>query len=525
MYFFERNHQYTEHMFMGPNKKAFEERHAEAMREKAQLMLEMARSTPSESDLYQRGREEALDAGNITEDEADEITADLWGTFRNCAPWMPTEANPWLLRWVKTLGELGSPVGSIDADTIEIGQSWKTKRGSEFDNAVCKDYTNYGWPLSEGNPLRWVTPEEDREILQRLRTSGLTKPGSEVSNVSWTFHEIMETEFPETPWLIEGLVRSGGAAMVYGSAGIGKTWLTLTLILLAAHGKGLAVADGGLAAGKGDGINVLLVDGEMTLRDHKERREALVAGMPGYDTEALKRIRLYPKAGQPHQADFFDLADRSWIATLVEYVKAEGFGLVVLDNLSTLSPTLEDENAATAWAPLNDAVVALKREGVATLLVHHAGKHENYRGSSNIVATLETVVALKKPQGGFGGNADAMFQVMIEKSRNHGRSTLDGKVLRLQSADGFGATWSLEVDEYSLVDAFVKAVKSLRFSTQEELGKALGYTQGHVSKTLQIAMAQKAISLEEYKRCMKEAKELRKALGDPEKALRDTEEF
>lgn len=486
--------------------------------QKAGHLAQMAHTTPYASDLFYKGLRQAIVDGQIAKEDVDSLK-ESESTLRSSAPWMPHEANPFLLQWTKELSDLGAPIGSIEWQTIEDGQSWKTRRDSPFDDAFDYDYSKHGWPASEGPSLRKVTPEEHKEILRRLNSFGLTMPGSEVSNVSWTLGQIMATEYPETPWMVDGLLRTGGAAMVYGMAGVGKTWFTLTLMLLAAHGKGLSTLDGLLKAGEKTGTKVLLLDGEMVVPDLKERISNLVEGLPGFDKEALDRITVYPKAAQDHRAKFFDLADRSWLRTLVEYVKVEGFGLVVLDNLSTLSPTLEDENAATAWSPLNDTIVALKREGVASLLVHHAGKGETYRGSSNIVATLETVVGLKEVSSGFDTIADARFRIEIEKSRNHGRSPLDNKTLRLQGG-GFGAAWAIEIDEFSLTDAFVKAVRSLKYTTQKELGEALGdLSQATVSRVLATAEAQGKITRDEYRACLKKAKELnetKSAIADAE---------
>ena len=95
----------------------------------------------------------------------------------------------------------------------------------------------------------------------------------------------------------------------------------------------------------------------------------------------------------------------------------------MFDNLSTLSPSLEDENSAVAWNPLNDLIVALKHEGIASLIVHHTGKsgkegHRSYRGSSNLATTLETILSLEKVDGEkFAG---ARFKIRVEKARNSG---------------------------------------------------------------------------------------------------------
>jgi hypothetical protein len=80
--------------------------------------------------------------------------------------------------------KLGVSVGDPNGEDIIIssGLSWKTRRINPENHARCVDFTEEGWPKSSGNPLRWVTGEEEREIRQRLAQSGLTMPGSEVGS-------------------------------------------------------------------------------------------------------------------------------------------------------------------------------------------------------------------------------------------------------------------------------------------------------------------------------------------------------
>src|ERR1700678_1676951 len=67
-------------------------------------------------------------------------------------------------------------------------------------------------------------------------------------------------------------------------------------------------------------------------------------------------IIVFPKAA--HRAEFLDLA--KWKSRIVEFCEQHKIKVLILDNLSTLNETLEDENDATACNPLNALVVALK---------------------------------------------------------------------------------------------------------------------------------------------------------------------
>ena len=70
----------------------------------------------------------------------------------------------------------------------------------------------------------------------------------------------------------------------------------------------------------------------------------------------------------------------------------------MLDNFSTLGE-VEDENAAASFNAIQQFLLQLKVQGVATMLVHHTGKAEdNFRGSSKLAATFETIIQLERPE-------------------------------------------------------------------------------------------------------------------------------
>ena len=180
--------------------------------------------------------------------------------------------------------------------------------------------------------------------------------------------------------------------------------------------------------------------------------------------------------------------------------------MVVLDNLSTLCPTLDDENSASAWAPFNDFVVALKREGIAVIVVHHASKSGGYRGSSNLVTTLETVVSLKAPEGPQEGveSTGACFTVHIEKARNNAPIRLKNKTLKLGE---FG--WSVTIDEHSTALKVVEMIKSLNYVSQAEIARALDVVPSTVSRMLYKAYLLGLTDKTEVDRKLADAKQLR----------------
>jgi putative DNA primase/helicase len=205
-----------------------------------------------------------------------------------------------------------------------------------------------------------------------------------------------------------------------------------------------------------------------------------------------------------------DLAAPEWAARIIEDAKVQRYDVVVFDNLTTLSLTLEDENAAVSWNPLNNLIVALKGEGVAAVIVHHAGKGGGYRGSSALATTLETIVNLEKVSDD-EACGDARFRVVVEKSRAHGVPEVHGKVLRLA-----GGTWVVEEDELGEVARAVRMVRSLKYGSQRELADAMGVEPMKVSRILNKGAALGLCTKDEIRERLKKAKDAREFVGDPE---------
>jgi len=319
-------------------------------------------------------------------------------------------------------------------------------------------------------------------------------------------NDILKRDIPQPDWLLEGIIRVAGAAMVYGPPGIGKSWLTSTLAVMAAHGRGLETADGGLKGGPQEGARVLIYDGEMVEYDIKMmlNRLSQILDMPDHVNETFANIDYCLKTGQMADADFIDLARTDDKMRIIN--NAVLVNLVVFDNISTLSSTLRDENDATAWNPLNELITGLKSIGIATLLVHHsnrAGRSE-YRGSSNLMTTLETCIQLKET----GGEADgARMKVIFRKARNAGVCPLNGKTLSLP-LDGPWQMRNTPKGDQADEDAkeAVSFINSLRYRNMTEMAKDLEVNRSTVSRRLDHAVETNLITRKEIKDCFESAK-------------------
>jgi len=309
-----------------------------------------------------------------------------------------------------------------------------------------------------------------------------------------TFEELSVKDIPEPKYLIDGIIREAGAALVFGPPGIGKSWVTSTCAFMAAHGRGLTLVDG-LKAGDHEGVRVLIYDGEMVEFDIKKRNARLcdILHLGDRAAETRRNIYCYLKAAQPPGTNFIDLATMSHHAKILNECRELDIGLIIFDNLATLSSSLRDENDATCWNPLNDLIVSLKSIGVATLLVHHSnrGSKGDYRGSSNIMATLETVLQLQETDWGTKADEGARLGISFQKTRNSSVVSLNGKILHLPLV----GPWEIETG--GDIQMILDALKTGQYKGQAQIAKALDINQGTVSRKLKKAVEKGLITKQE----------------------------
>jgi putative DNA primase/helicase len=138
-----------------------------------------------------------------------------------------------------------------------------------------------------------------------------------------------------------------------------------------------------------------------------------------------------------------DLADDDGRDEIDRVIKGCNPDLIVLDSLSTLVRR-GVENDAESWQPIQDWLLKHRWQGRTVLLVHHAGKAGQQRGTSKREDTLDTVIGLRKRIGGEEEDSgDSVFELEFTKARDfHGRDA-EPLLLRLRMQDGM-MVWSHE---------------------------------------------------------------------------------
>jgi putative DNA primase/helicase len=255
--------------------------------------------------------------------------------------------------------------------------------------------------------------------------------------------------------LLAPIIPEKGLAMLYGARGTGKTYV--------AHGIAHAVATGTsfLNWQAPKPRRVLLIDGEMPAVALRERL-AQVAGPEGA-TAPYAIVGSAPRGGAALEVIASDLFQNGLgnLASAPVQAKLErclgGFDLLILDNLSSLTTALR-ENDADAWAPIQQWLLRLRRHGVSVLIVHHAGKGGEQRGTSRREDVLDTTISLRRPYD-YVPTEGARFEVHIEKGRTLYGDDARAFEARLAIVDG-RTDWTVSAVDDILSDRVVDMLEA-----------------------------------------------------------------
>jgi putative DNA primase/helicase len=130
-----------------------------------------------------------------------------------------------------------------------------------------------------------------------------------------------------------------------------------------------------------------------------------------------------------------------------------GVELLVLDNLSSLTAVIRD-NDAESWNPIQSWLLRLRRRGTSVLIVHHAGKGGEQRGTSRREDVLDTSISLRRPSD-FKSEEGARFEVHYEKVRGVYGEKIRPFEAKMETREG--ASWSMR----EIADVNFARVKAL----------------------------------------------------------------
>jgi len=262
----------------------------------------------------------------------------------------------------------------------------------------------------------------------------------------------------------------GGIAMAYGPRGVGKTFFNITMAASLCTGTAFFRWEAPPPTG------VLVVDGEMDLDELRNRMTALLPEQPKAPLTFLTSHHVFHKLER--DLVLTDAAIRQEITSILD--DNPELRVLILDNISCLFSGI-DEDKKSHWEPIQAWLVRLRHRGITTLLVHHAGKGGQQRGTSGREDALDTVIQLSKPAG-YSQQEGCHFEITFTKCRSATGDELEPLDAKLIEIDGrLEWTWkSLAVSkEEQARKLFDEGVTS-----PSELAEELEITKGYASKLL-----------------------------------------
>jgi putative DNA primase/helicase len=249
--------------------------------------------------------------------------------------------------------------------------------------------------------------------------------------------DFLRLELPPREMLLDPVLPTKGLAMMFAPRGVGKTHTALSIAYAVASGTKL------FRWSAPKPRKVLLIDGEMPAIALQERVAALVTASEAEPPEGYLRLI----AADLHDEGLPDLVSEEGQAAFeAELGSAElgGTELLVLDNLSSLCRSGR-ENEADSWQPVQDFLLRLRRRGITVLMIHHAGKGGQQRGTSRREDVLDTIISLRRPAD-YKPREGARFEVHVEKARGVTGEALDPFEALLEVRDG-KALWTVRTIE------------------------------------------------------------------------------
>lgn len=241
-----------------------------------------------------------------------------------------------------------------------------------------------------------------QEVRRQLEASEQT--GSSPALVSLDMGEFLSMSIPERGYLLSPILPVQGIGILYAPRGIGKTFAALSIAVAVASGG--AVFNWRAPMPK----RTLYVDGEMPATSMQSHLAALVNGM-SVPPHTLKNMALITPDLQ--SCPMPDVSTANGQAMLEPFLK--GVDMVVLDNIATLCRTGK-ENESQSWQTMQAWLLELRRRGMTVLLIHHAGKSGDQRGTSTREDIMDTVISLRRPRE-YSMAEGARFEVHLTKAR------------------------------------------------------------------------------------------------------------
>jgi putative DNA primase/helicase len=282
--------------------------------------------------------------------------------------------------------------------------------------------------------------------------------------------------------LLGAMILAKSIGMIAGPRGGGKSWLCLLMIYSIAGAKLLEPWD------QGSGAAVAYLDGEMRAASLQDRLRSLHAHNSRPESIELVEKNLYIISrdciGSTIGTIDTEEGQKNIDALIPSRVK-----IIVIDNLSAWTSGGREDSAA--WAMIKTWLIGKRLQGVAVLLIHHAGKNGQQRGSSAHEDLLDYSILLS-PLPSNQERQDTRFLVEHTKLRDYIPALRKRYEYSVWTEDG-----ELKFECVPAgFDISANAAEMVRLRDEKvpfaEIGRRMGVSKSTVSRTLKKLREQSA---------------------------------
>ena len=257
------------------------------------------------------------------------------------------------------------------------------------------------WLIADAQPADLVAAIMNAEVLKQVEKSWTDALNESVV----TSNELHNLKLKPRKKLLGDWFCEGDLGFIFAFRGVGKTWLAL--------GIARALSEGGKIGDwqAHDHVKVLYIDGEMPPDLMRDRCDGLERS--GGELEFLNHEILFERAGK-----VLNITNPEIQQAITERCIKTGAKVVILDNLSTLASGMR-ENEADSWELVNNWFLDLRRRKIAVVIVHHAGRSGEMRGTSEREDNVFWIIGLDDAKKNSDDKRGARFISRFTKpSRN-----------------------------------------------------------------------------------------------------------
>jgi len=222
---------------------------------------------------------------------------------------------------------------------------------------------------------------------------------------TWSMDALKKIVIPPREYMLQGLILENSITIINGARGSGKSWLAFMIANEVSWGGQVGPWKVSYPA------PTYLVDGEMQIELIQERAIACDRGRD--EAERPCPMYLYSEAiacevGLKRAS----ILDPVWREAVIEDIKEKEIRLVILDNLASLAPGI-DENEKMEFDPVNRWLLELRFAGISVIMIHHVGISGRQRGTTAHEDHVDTALLIKD----MGSKSKCCFKVTVTKDR------------------------------------------------------------------------------------------------------------